>query len=113
MKDYRVAAPLHTWIIMLAVPMAACAQAVTDPNLKLQTWVSGLDQPTGAAFVDNGNTTLVLEKSTGRIKIVQNRRVTGTALDLPVASDSERGLLGIALPPEFAASKSVYLYYTH
>src|SRR5262249_42883432 len=31
---------------------------------------------------------------------------------LPVASDSERGLLGIALSPSFASDHFVYLYYT-
>src|SRR5437764_14092178 len=76
---------------------AAIAQTVNDPNLKVQRWVKGLDQPTGVAFVDNGATALVLEKSTGRVRIVQNRTITGTAIDLPVANDSERGLLGIAL----------------
>jgi glucose/arabinose dehydrogenase len=33
-------------------------------------------------------------------------------LDLPVANDSERGLLGVALSPSFATDNLVYLYYT-
>jgi glucose/arabinose dehydrogenase len=55
----------------------------------------------------------VLEKATGRVRIVQNRAITGTAIDLPVANDSERGLLGIALAPDFGVGSSfVYLSYT-
>ena len=38
--------------------------------------------------------------------------MTGTALDLAVNSASERGLLGIALHPNFAANGFVYLYWT-
>ena len=38
--------------------------------------------------------------------------MVGTALDLPVNSASERGLLGIAVQPDFATSHGVYLYWT-
>src|SRR5438034_812353 len=99
--------------LLLVMSAAADAQTVVDPNLKVQRWVKGLDMPTGVAFVDNGATALVLEKNTGRVRIVQNRAITGTALDVPVANDSERGLLGIALDPGFGVSSSfVYLSYT-
>src|SRR5439155_22188197 len=84
-------------LMLSAAAVTARAQTVVDPNLKVQRWVKGLDEPTGVAFVDNGATALVLEKNTGRVRVVRNRAITGTALDLPVASDSERGLLGIAL----------------
>jgi len=54
---------------------------------------------------------LVLEKETGRVQ-----RVTGgvveTVLDLPVNFASERGLLGIALHPDFPDNPGVYLYWT-
>src|SRR4051812_20646283 len=92
---------------------SAVAQSVVDPNLKVQTWVRGLDQPTGVAFVDHGATALVLEKASGKVQIVRNRAIVGTAVDLDVVSQSERGLLGIALPPDFGTGSSfVYLSYT-
>ena len=100
-------------IASIAYASVAPAASVVDPGLKVQTWVRGLEQPTGAAFVDGGATALVLEKNTGRVRIVKGRAITGTALDLPVANDSERGLLGIALDPAFATtSPYVYLQYT-
>jgi glucose/arabinose dehydrogenase len=43
---------------------------------------------------------------------VQNGAVVSTVLDLPVNYASERGLLGIALHPDFATNGYVYLYYT-
>jgi glucose/arabinose dehydrogenase len=54
----------------------------------------------------------VIEKNTGKVKLVRNRAVVSTVLDLPVANDSERGLLSIALSPTFATDKYVYLYST-
>jgi uncharacterized protein (TIGR03118 family) len=82
-----------------------------DPNLTVSTIIAGLDQPTGMAFLGAGDF-LVLEKASGKVKHVVNGAVTGTALDLPVNSASERGLLGIALQPDFATTHGVYLYWT-
>jgi glucose/arabinose dehydrogenase len=98
--------------VVMAITLAASGATVTDPNLKVQRWAKGFDLPTGMAFVDGGATALVLEKNTGKVQVMKNRSIVGTALDLPVANNSERGLLGIALAPDFVTSQSVYLYFT-
>ncbi|MCA1555960.1 MAG: PQQ-dependent sugar dehydrogenase, partial [Acidobacteria bacterium] len=54
----------------------------------------------------------VLEKASGKVLRVTNGIVQSTALDLAVNSASERGLLGIALHPNFPANPRVYLYWT-
>ena len=82
-----------------------------DPNLHVTTVISGLNQPTSMAFLGSGDF-LILEKATGKVQHVVNGKVVGTALDLAVNSASERGLLGIALAPDFAQSHGVYLYWT-
>jgi uncharacterized protein (TIGR03118 family) len=81
-----------------------------DPNLKVSTVVSGLDQPTSMAFL-GPNDFFVLEKATGKVQHVVNGSVH-TVLTLPVNSFSERGLLGIALQPDFSHTHGVYLYWT-
>ena len=98
--------------VALYVAGAARGATVVDPDLRVQTWVRGLENPTGMAFIDGGTRALVLEKNTGRVQIIENRVVAGTALDLPVANQSERGLLGIALSPTFATDNFVFLSYT-
>lgn len=98
--------------VVLSVASAAFAQSVVDPNLKVQSWVSGLDNPTGAAFINGRGDMMVLEKNTGKVQVVRDRKVRGTLLDLPVANDSERGLLGVALSPTFASDNLVYLYHS-
>jgi glucose/arabinose dehydrogenase len=99
--------------VALALPVAAQSGAptMTVPNLGVRTVVSGLDQPTSLAFL-GPNDFLVLEKATGRVVRVKNGVAQGVALDLNVNSASERGLLGIALHPNFATNHFVYLYWT-
>ena len=84
---------------------------MVDPNLTVSTVVSGLNQPTSMAFLGPGDF-LILEKASGKVQHVVNGAVAGTALDLAVNSASERGLLGIALQPDFAHTRGVYLYWT-
>jgi hypothetical protein len=48
---------------------------------------------------------LVLEKDTGQVTRLVNGVVTGTVLDLGVNRNSERGLLGIALHPDFPSAR--------
>src|SRR5262249_47983565 len=92
---------------------------VLDPNLGVRTVVSGLVTPTTMTFLGD-NDFLVVEKNTGKIDHVINGVVVPTKFDfgagpipnLPVNSNSERGLLGITLSPNFANDHNVYLYWT-
>src|SRR5688500_4449047 len=99
-------------VLLCVTARVAHAQTVLDPNLRVQTWVRGLDRPTGVVFIEN-NDALVTERTTGRVKLLRNRAVHSTVLDLNVANGgSEQGLLGITLSPQFDTDKYVYLYYT-
>ena len=88
------------------------AQTVTDPALQVTEVVGGLSQPTAMAFIGPGDI-LVLQKSDGRVRRVINGMLQpGQVLDVAVDSASERGLLGLAIHPNFPTSPFVYLYYT-
>ena len=96
----------------LALPAHASAQpTVVDPNLDVRTVAEGLSQPTGLAFIGE-NDMLVNEKATGRVMRVRNGVVEGPVLDLAVNSNSERGLLGIALHRNFLVNGFVYLFWS-
>jgi glucose/arabinose dehydrogenase len=82
-----------------------------DPRLDVRTVVTGLNQPTSLAFL-GPDEFFVLEKATGQVKHVVDGVVGDTVLDLAVNSGSERGLLGIALHPDFPSDRGVYLYWT-
>jgi glucose/arabinose dehydrogenase len=96
---------------LLARPSAAPAQTLLDPELSVATVVTDLMQPISIAFIGPDDL-LVTEKATGQVKRVVNGLVTGVVLDLAVNSSSERGLLGMALHPNFPATPFVYLYNT-
>ena len=99
-------------LIALALPArAAAAPEVLDPELAVRTAASGLDQPTSMAFI-GANDMLVLEKATGKVQRVVNGVVQSTVLDLGVNFASERGLLGIALHPNFPVNPGVYLFWS-
>src|SRR4029077_1399856 len=89
----------------------AQAPSLVDPNLRVRTVIENLDQPISMAFL-GANDLFILEKATGKVKRVVNGVVDSTVLDLAVNSGSERGLLGIALHPDFPATPHVYLYWT-
>ncbi|HYE87802.1 MAG TPA: PQQ-dependent sugar dehydrogenase [Vicinamibacterales bacterium] len=84
---------------------------LVDPNLIVRPVISGLEQPTSMAFI-GPNEFLVLEKATGRVKHVVNGAVAQIVLDLSVNSASERGLLGIAVHPQFSSNRFIYLFWS-
>src|ERR1051326_5556685 len=84
---------------------------LVDPNLGVRPITTNLDQPTSMAFLGPDDL-LVLEKATGKVQRILNGQAPTTVLDLAVNSGSERGLLGIALHPDFPANPGVYLYWT-
>src|SRR5215470_13910513 len=118
MNQLRVSWRAQLGVIAAAVSVVGAIDSaraqlptVVDSNLAVRAVVGGLNQPTTMAFI-GANDFLVLEKASGRVQRVVNGAIVGTALDLPVNSASERGLLGIALHPDFPADPGVYLYWT-
>jgi glucose/arabinose dehydrogenase len=115
-KDLRRAL-LHRIAAFLAAGLLGAgawgqpSPSLADPALDVRTVVSGLDQPIHMAFLGDDDF-LVLEKATGRVKRVTGGAVQSVVLDLAVNSGSERGLLSIALHPDFPANPGVYLYWT-
>ena len=109
----------------LPAVLAACALSGTgtladttplkihDPTLQVTTVLnSGITQPIGIVFLAE-NDFLVLEKASGLVKRVINGAIQAApVLDLAVNSASERGLLAIALDPNFPATPHVYLRWT-
>ena len=95
---------------LIALLVSANLQAQTLPSgFYDNTVVNGLFSPTAITFAPDGRL-LICEKG-GTLKSYLNGNVT-VELGLSVSSDSERGLLGIALDPQFTNNHYIYLYYT-
>lgn len=84
-----------------------------DPTLQVTTVLnSGVTQPIGIVFLAE-NDFLVLEKASGQVKRVVNGVIQpAPVLDLAVNSASERGLLAMALHPNFPDTPQVFVRWT-
>jgi len=72
---------------------------------------AGLSNPTAMAFAPDGRI-FVCEQS-GSLRVIKNGVLLATPfLTLPVDSQGERGLLGVAFDPNFVSNQLVYVYYT-
>jgi aldose sugar dehydrogenase len=90
----------------------AGAQTVRDPSLRVMEVAAGLAEPTAMVFIGPADI-LVAQKNDGRVRRVTNGALqAGAVLDVAVDADSERGLLGMALHPNFPTTPFIYLYYT-
>ena len=86
-----------------------------NTGLILELVASGLKYPTGLAFLGPDDL-LVIEKDEGTVKRIVNGQILEDALlDIEVANEVERGLLGISVLKDtrYDGNKTfVYLYYT-
>ena len=84
-----------------------------DSNLDIELIASGIESPTGMAFL-GPNDILVLEKDKGTVqRIVNGEMLVEPILDVNVNSEDERGLLGIAISKSATNDKTyVFLFYT-
>jgi len=93
-----------------------------DSNLpakavKLVEFASGLHSPVAATFMNDG--TMLICEQTGLVRSIQNNKlndkpfldIQSKLVKLSGAYD-ERGLLGIALHPEYTLNKKFYVYYS-
>src|SRR5215217_3532845 len=112
MKAVRFTVGIAAAVSLTLAPaaFAQTAPSVVDPKLKVEPVVTGLSQPVQMEFIGD-NDFFVTEKPTGQVKRVKDG-VASVVLDLTVNSNSERGLLGLALDKFFKYNGTVYLYWS-
>jgi glucose/arabinose dehydrogenase len=87
--------------------------AITDGSLTVETVSDELDFPTSMAFIGE-NDILVTEKNTGKvIRILDGKIMDEPVVDIAVATQIERGLLGIDVSKDLSSGKTfAFLFYT-
>lgn len=93
---------------------------VTTTQLYAQTFpanfsqvavANGISNPTVMAFAPDGR--IFVAQQNGNLIVIKNGvKLTTPAIQLPVNSSGERGLIGITLHPGFSSNGFIYLYYT-
>ena len=105
---------LLAWVAILACSQSAQAGTLPNDNFQETVAFSGLSNPTVISFAPNGRV-FVAEKS-GLIKVYDGLGDT-TATQVADLSDEvynfwDRGLLGLAVDPQFPADPYLYVLYT-
>jgi glucose/arabinose dehydrogenase len=106
MVSVRIAA------VLAALTFAATAAAAT---LRLEPVASGLDRPVFVTHAGDGSGRLFVVEQAGVIRIVEGgalRERPFLELGDEVEAGGERGLLGLAFHPNFAANGRFFVHYT-
>jgi len=86
--------------------------AILPPDFE-DVLVAAVGAPTALAFTPDGR--LLITTQGGQVRVYQNGALLATPavnLNSKLCTNSERGLLGIAVDPNFAANRYVYFYYS-
>jgi len=100
--------------LLLVGVMPQASETAAGEVGSIEPILTGLEWPVAIAFAPDGRL-LYAELLTGRIRVVSN----GELLPTPFVTfddavfGGERGLLGLALDPDFATDPWVYAYYTY
>ena len=110
---------MRKFVLAACLTISACSSGADAPaksivvgHLKVTTVADGLEQPWGMAFLPDGR--LLVTERPGRLLIIDlNGQKSAPLSGVPrVFARGQGGLLDVALDPEFAANRYVYLSYS-
>ena len=106
-------AAIRTATLALCACLWALPALALPPGFAHEEVVSGLDQPVAMAFAPDGQL-FICERTTGRIRLVtaEGELRADAITRLQVSTSGERGLLGIAVDPNFRENRYLYVLHT-
>ncbi|MCH8821091.1 PQQ-dependent sugar dehydrogenase [Patescibacteria group bacterium] len=109
------ALPLTVYLVLTSQERAREGPQAAVPlqgDFEDSIFVSGLSQPTSMAFAPDGR--LFVTEKGGNVRVIKDGKLLSTPfLTVSVNTDRERGLIGVALDPDFENNGYVYIHYTH
>jgi glucose/arabinose dehydrogenase/PKD repeat protein len=105
---------LSVGFILLLILYSKPVAAVTMPPNFTDALVANVDSPTAVAFTPDGR--MLVTSKTGTLSIYKDGvLLSNSVLNISdkICTDNDRGLLGVAVDPNFANNHYIYLYYTH
>src|SRR5436309_7031696 len=101
--------------VLVPLPVRPAAASSLPTGFQEQVVFSGLTQPTNVEFAADGR--VFVAQKNGVIKVFDSLADPTpdvfADLSATVSNESDRGLLGMALPPTFPADPYVYVLYTY
>ena len=107
------ALPLLVGLALSAAPIAARAQETREfpsqhGHVLVETLAGGLEHPWSVEVLPDGG--YIVSERAGRLRIIRDGKVSAPLSGVPdVAERGQGGLLDIALAPDFATSRTLYL----
>lgn len=111
--SHRLASHALICSLLTAAPSVDAASDID--NVSMRVVATGFSQPLFATPLPGTDALVVLEKNSGRARVVDPATgVIGATdfLTVSVLNNSERGLLGMAFPPDYATSGHLYTVHT-
>lgn len=108
---------MRTLRLVVVVALVACGSnqnqlATTPPEISVETIAKGLNTPWAIDFAPDGR--MFVAERPGRIRIVERGQLRADPwMALEVSSAGESGLMGLAIDPNFAENRVVYVAYTY
>jgi glucose/arabinose dehydrogenase len=82
------------------------------PQLKVEVLVRGLNTPWAIDFAPDGR--IFIAERAGHVRVVEDGQLRAEPwITLQVAAVGEAGLMGLALDPDFAQNRLIYVAYTY
>ncbi len=94
-------------------PAPTTAQQPTNPQIRQVTVLEGLEHPWGLAWLPDG--AMLITERPGRLRIVRDGKLDPNPITgVPeVFAMGQGGLLDVAVHPQFAENRLIYLTYAH
>ncbi len=112
----KIVLPLLTLILILISLFPALAYSL-PPNLEVEIVASGLNSPVTIAFPpDKSSRIFYNELDTGNVRVIdiENGQVLPQPFaTVPVNTNGERGLIGLAFDPDYETNHYVYIWHTN
>jgi glucose/arabinose dehydrogenase len=102
---------LHLCVLLFMFLPFAHGQTL-PANFQRVSVSSSISNPTAMAFTPDGR--ILVCQQGGQLRVVKNGSLLSTpAITLSVNTSGERGLIGVAVDPNFTSNQFIYLHYTH
>ena len=97
-------------------PTQPSASSLDDLQIALEQVVTGLNDPVGLYNAGDGSGRIFVLEKAGQVRVIEGGELLARPfLDIRLKASSgayERGLLGLAFPPEYVMTGVFYAYYT-
>src|SRR5215468_562063 len=108
------------WLSLVATLVSSIAWSQPSPTIRAVPYASGFARPTNLVAAWDASGRLFVTEQRGLIRVVRNGQtepdplldIRDRVLEIDPECCEERGLLGLAFPPDFAHKQVFYVNYT-